>query len=174
MKNANLGQQSRARSRRTAGRAQQDHILDPYQRQQKADEGTSCPHCGAVFHNGRWQWAVKAEAGREEACPACRRIADKLPAGIVTVNGPFAPHQKDELVSLARHEEEAEKLEHPLNRIIGIEEDGENLVISTTDIHLPRRIGEAVRRAFHRECEMDFDQAGYFVRVTCSPSATSG
>jgi len=28
------------------------------------------------------------------------------------------------------------------------------LVISTTDIHLPRRIGEALKRAFHGELAM--------------------
>jgi hypothetical protein len=38
-------------------------------------------------------------------------------------------------------------------------------VISTTDIHLPRRIGEALKRAFHGELDMHFDEAGYFVRV---------
>jgi hypothetical protein len=39
-------------------------------------------------------------------------------------------------------------------------------MINTTDIHLPRRIGEAVRRAFHGEIEENFEDDGYFVRVT--------
>jgi len=66
---------------------------------------------------------------------------------------------------LARHQEEAEKSEHPLNRIIKIDEDADGIVINTTDIHLPRRIGEAVKRAFHGSLNEDFDQGGYFVRV---------
>jgi hypothetical protein len=46
--------------------------------------------------------------------------------------------------------------ERPLNRIIGIEEDAQGIVINTTDIHLPRRIGEAIKRAFRGETEDNF------------------
>ena len=66
---------------------------------------------------------------------------------------------------MARHQEEAEKSEHPLNRIIKIDEDADGIVINTTDIHLPRRIGEAVERAFHGSLNENFDEGGYFVRV---------
>lgn len=38
--------------------------------------------------------------------------------------------------------------EHPLSRIMGIERRPEGLVISTTDTHLPRRIGEALKHAY--------------------------
>jgi hypothetical protein len=58
------------------------------------------------------------------------------------------------------------KREHPLNRIIGIEQEDEAIVITTTDFHLPRRIGAAVKRAFHGRLEEDFDDAGYFLRVS--------
>ena len=47
MKQSNIGSPRPARSRRIAGRAQQDHILDPYQRQRKMHEGTAGPQCGA-------------------------------------------------------------------------------------------------------------------------------
>ena len=134
-------------TRRIAGHAQQDHIPDPYQRRQKLHEGTVCPQCGAVFHKGRWQWGTKGEGADQELCAACRRINDKFPAGVVTLHGDFTQQHKDEMISLARHQEEAEKKEHPLNRIISIEEDAQGIVINTTDIHLPRRIGEAVKRA---------------------------
>ena len=77
----------------------------------------------------------------------------------------FRQQHKDEIIGLARHEEAAEKGEHPLNRIMGIADTPEGLVIDTTDIHLPRRLGEAVKRAFHGNLAMHFDDAGYFVRV---------
>jgi hypothetical protein len=38
-------------------------------------------------------------------------------------------------------------------------------VISTTDIHLPRRIAEAVKSAFHRKLDLHFDEGGYFLRA---------
>ena len=68
--------------------------------------------------------------------------------------------------SLASHATRRWRREaNPLNRIIDIEQTGEGLTISTTDIHLPRRIGEALKRALHGELTMHFDETGYFVRV---------
>ena len=157
--------------RRTAGRAQRDHILDPYQAQQKLHEPSACRQCGAVYHQGRWQWGQKPVGAHKEFCPACRRVNDKFPAGTVTLRGDIVRQHKDQIIGLARNEEAAEKGEHPLNRIISIEATDEGLVISTTDIHLPRRIGEALKRAFHGELAMHFDEAGYFVRVDWHASA---
>lgn len=171
MKQSNLGPQRPRTTRRIAGHAQQDHILDPYQAQQKLHEGTVCPQCGAVYHDGRWQWVPGTEAAHEQLCAACRRINDKFPAGIVTLRGDFARGHKDEMIRLARHQEDVEKKEHPLNRIMSIEEDAQGIVINTTDIHLPRRIGEAVKRAFHGEIDAHFEEDGYFVRVNWTPGA---
>jgi hypothetical protein len=106
------------------------------------------------------------ESGQEVLCPARRRINDKLPAGVIESRGALGRQQKEEIVRLARHQEEVEKGEHPLNRIITINEDADGIVINTTDIHLPRRIGEAVERAFHGDVKEDFDEGGYFVRVS--------
>jgi NMD protein affecting ribosome stability and mRNA decay len=162
--------QRRGATRRIAGRAQQDHIRDPYEFRQKLAEGAVCSECGAVFQEGRWQWAVGAEHAPRQICAACRRIADKFPAGIVTLRGPVVQSQKDDMIRLVRNQENLEKTEHPLNRIISIDEDPQGLVITTTDIHLPRRIGEAVKRAFHGALEIDFDEGGYFVRVNWTQS----
>ena len=117
------------------------------------------------YREGRWRWVARAEDAAEELCPACRRINEKYPAGIVTLRGDFVREHKDEMIQLARHQEESEKKEHALNRIINIEEDDHGVVINTTDIHLPRRIGEAIKRAFHGEIEDHFEKDGYFVRV---------
>jgi NMD protein affecting ribosome stability and mRNA decay len=165
MKQANLRSHRPAAARRIAGHAQEDHILDPYQRQQKLDDDTVCPQCAAVYHKGRWQWGARPENSPETLCPACRRINDKLPAGVVELRGALGRQQKEEIVRLARHQEEVEKSEHPLNRIITIDEDADGIVINTTDIHLPRQIGEAVERALHGNLNEDFDEGGYFVRV---------
>jgi len=55
MKQSNLTPQRPRTTRRIVGHAQQDHILDPYQRQQKLNDGTICPQCGAVYRDGRWR-----------------------------------------------------------------------------------------------------------------------
>lgn len=68
MKRQTFHHQRPAAARRIALHAQEDHILDPYQSQQKLSEPTVCPQCGAVYHNGRWQWAPRPEQGREAFC----------------------------------------------------------------------------------------------------------
>jgi len=88
---------------------------------------------------------------------------------MVTLHGGFARDHKDEIVGLARNEEAAERAEHPLNRIIAIEECDAGLAIRTTDIHLPHRLGMALKRAFHGELDVHFDEAGYFARVDWHP-----
>jgi hypothetical protein len=125
--------------RRIAGRARQDGVLDPYQARQKLKEPAGCRQCGAVYHHGRWQWAHDLAAPKEDICPACRRLEDRLPAGILTLHGDFARQHENEILSLTRHEETAEKAEHPLNRIATIEHTDAGVVIATTDIHPPHR-----------------------------------
>jgi hypothetical protein len=171
MKQTHSTPHRREANRRITGHAQEDHILDPYQRQQKSEDNTICPRCGVVYSDGRWHWAPRPAGGHEVLCSACRRINDKFPAGIITLHGPFVGHQTEEIVSLSRHQEQAEKSEHPLNRIISIDKDNGTITITTTDIHLPRRIGEAVKRAFHGTLDEHFEEAGYFVRVSWAASS---
>lgn len=151
--------------RRRFGRGQWDHILDPYKRAAKLTEPTVCPQCGSVYHEARWQWAARPEGAHEALCQACHRINDRYPAGIVTLTGPVVQQHRAEVMAIARHQEEAEKKEHPLNRIMTIADVPGGIAVNTTDIHLPRRIGEAMKRAFHGELDMHFDEHGYFVRV---------
>jgi len=152
--------------RRRWGRAQQDHIIDPYKHATKPHEPTACPQCGAVFHRGRWQWAEKPAGAKDALCQACHRINDQFPAGVITLSGPFVAAHRQEIIGLVRNQEEAERPEHPLNRVMNITEEApDRLVISTTDIHLPRRIGEALSHAYHGALTEDFDKEGYFVRV---------
>lgn len=151
--------------RRRFGRGQWDHILDPYKRVEKLHEPTVCPQCGAVYDRGRWHWAPRPVDAHEELCQACHRINDKYPAGVVTLTGSIVQQHTADIVGLAHHQEQAEKKEHPLNRIMSIEETANNVVINTTDIHLPMRIGKAIKGAFHGELADHFDEHGYFVRV---------
>ena len=93
-----------------------EHVHDPYKTRLKLPEPTVCPQCGAVFHDGRWHWAAKPYPAHEELCQACHRINDHCPAGKLTIAGAFAMRHKDEILHLARHQEEQEKAEHPLHR----------------------------------------------------------
>jgi hypothetical protein len=90
---------------------------------------------------------------------------DHYAAGELSVAGDFVARHKDEILHLARHQEEQEKAEHPLHRIMSIEEQGGGLVVRTTDIHLPRRIGEALHHAYRGELDFHYEEEAYFIRV---------
>lgn len=151
--------------RRRFGRAQQEPVQDTYRLRAKPAEPTVCPKCSAVFQGGRWCWAARPADAHEATCPACHRIEDQHPAGLVALHGDFVTAHETEIRALVQHQEEAEKREHPLNRIMAIEREGDALVVKTTDIHLPRRIGDALKRAFHGKIDSHYDEQGYFVRV---------
>ena len=138
---------------------------DPYQVAGKYPEPAHCDTCGAVFHRGRWQWGSALPGGTVVTCPACRRIADKLPAGIVTIEGAFVEAHRDELVHLARNEAERERADHPLNRIMEVDAGATRIVVTTTDIHLPQRIGQKLKSAYDGELAVKYAEDEYSVRL---------
>lgn len=144
-----------------------EHQHDPYKSRSKLKEPAVCSECGAVYQKGRWHWLSSqppADAERT-VCQACHRIQDRYPAGWVTLSGNFIATHRDEIINLARHKEEEEKLDHPLNRIMEIKAEGDEVVITTTDIHLPHRIVHALHDAYRGELELHYDKEAYSVRA---------
>lgn len=155
----------------TSGQSRQDRRLrelvhDPYKSKRKLPEPTVCPDCFVVFHDGRWQWRERPLDAHEVPCPACDRTRDKYPAGQVTITGPFSREHREEILNLARNQEKKAKAEHPLDRIMGIEEGEDAVIIKTTDIHLPRAIGEALQRAYDGELDYRYTEEEYYLDVT--------
>ena len=138
---------------------------DTYQLRGKLREPTVCGRCGAVFHKGHWTWGEKPAGAHEETCPACRRIHDHYPAGELTANGPFFLEHKTEILRLIHHEEGKEKGQHPLSRIMKIDEKEDGVLVSTTDTHLARRIGDALHHAYQGELRMSYSEDQQFVRL---------
>jgi hypothetical protein len=151
---------------RRTQRILKDARLDPYQSRGKYDEPTVCTGCGAVFRRGRWAHGAAPENAKRDRCPACWRIREKLPAGRVILEGPFFISHRDEILRLVRHEAENEHSRHPINRIMNIEDDADRMLVTTTDIHTPRRIGTALERAYQGELDTEYGDEEYSVRVT--------
>ncbi len=150
--------------RRDQLRVEREH--DTYKLQAKLPGTAVCPDCGAVFQKGRWQWSSRRPAGATEfVCAACHRIRDRFPAGFVRVDGPYFLDHQNALTALIRHHEAREKTEHPMARLIAIEPVDDGVLVSTTDIHLARDIGEALHHAHQGELEFHYNEGEKLLRV---------
>lgn len=139
---------------------------DTYKADAKLAEPAHCPRCGLIYHKGRWQRLGEPQAdSAEHVCSACHRINDNYPAGELILSGAFVAAHAEELTHLARNTEAAENQEHPLNRIMALERADDAIRITTTDLHLPARIGRAVESAYEGELDIHYDEGGHFTSV---------
>jgi hypothetical protein len=164
-KNTTGNRELRSRSRRHGDQPMDESGQDPYRPNEKLPEPTYCPRCNAVYQAGRWQWLPRPNQAHEQACPACRRTADRFPAGFLTLSGPFLTSHRDEIVQLLRNEEERESAEHPLQRIIDITEQGDKTIVTTTDLKIAERLGQALERAYQGSLDVKFAPHEYRVRI---------
>lgn len=142
-----------------------ERVHDPYKLRGKLPEPAVCGKCGALYHAGRWQWGERPVGAAEVTCPACHRTQDRFPAGFVHVGGEFFKARRDELLALLHHHEEKEKAEHPLARIMAIEDESGGILVTTTDIHLARDLGEALHHAYQGELEYFYSESENLLRV---------
>ena len=138
-------------------RVYDDQKKDDYKWEKKLPEPTVCPDCEALFVNGRWTWEKEPEPVHKELCPACRRIRDNYPAGVIVIRGHFFEQHKSEILNLISNTEEAETSEHPVERIMRVDEEDGATIITTTGFHLPKRVGDALRKAYKGVLEVSFE-----------------
>jgi hypothetical protein len=117
---------------------------------------------------GRWSWRAAPRGAAAGLCPACRRVRERQPAGYVRLLGAFARERQNELLRRARRCEAQERADHPLQRIMAVAPQANGLLVTTTDPHLARRIGEALRDAYQGELRYRYGKAERVLRVTWS------
>ena len=99
-------------------------------------------------------------------CPACRRVRERLPAGYVSLGGPFLQAHRGEILNLVRRCEMNESGRHTLERIMSIEAVPRGVFVTTTGIHLARRIGDALHDAYKGRLRLRYSKAEKLLRVS--------
>ncbi|MFT5701908.1 MAG: NMD protein affecting ribosome stability and mRNA decay [Desulforhopalus sp.] len=138
---------------------------DMYLQSKKWPEPTICKDCSAVYTEGRWTWYEEPSDANKVLCPACQRISTNYPAGYLALKGSFLQTHREEMFNLIRNEEKQEKSERPLERIMDIIDKESHTEITTTGIHVARRIGEAVSRAYKGELTFSYGDDEKSIRV---------
>lgn len=139
---------------------------DTYASSRKAADAMVCDDCKVVYHGGKWFWGAPPLADvKDGLCPACRRIRDGYPAGTIHVPAAFL-ERREEVLGMIRNAEAAEKEEHPLERLMAVEDapDG-GLVVTTTGIHLSRAITSKLERRFHRKAHVHYPEEQHQMHV---------
>ena len=145
---------------------------DPYLLEMQPQEVAVCRECKAVYAGQRWELEGQAAQDLANAkciintlCPACKKIRDRQPSGIVTLSGSFIQQHEEEIVNLINHENKSAMSINPLERIIDIDRSDSQLVIQTTNEKLAQRIGRAVYKSYSGNVEYKWSKGNKLVRV---------
>jgi NMD protein affecting ribosome stability and mRNA decay len=141
---------------------------DPYRLTEKLPGGVTCKDCGATVKEGRWIWKTSGKSSVVTTCPACRRIEDGYPAGFLAMEGQFLQENRKQIMNMVRSVAEAEKNEHPMERIMDIREDREGTLITTTGMHITRRLGVSLKRSYRGDLQVQYDDSEKRIRVNWS------
>lgn len=92
-------------------------------------------------------------------------VFDDYPAGYLILQGAFYLEHREEIMRLVRNHEKHQRTEHPLKRIIKIEESIDSTLVTTTDIHLVRGMGDAIHHAYQGDLEFHYNPEENRLRV---------
>ena len=143
---------------------------DPYRPWGGQKALSFCRECGAVYGNKSWSLnpsfiPPKDRPVRGVICPACRKIRDGFPSGVITLEGGFLKAHKVEILNCVRNEEKRAGKFNPQERIIRIDDRGERVEIQTTSERFAQRIGREIARAFKGRTTYQWGSEDKFVRV---------
>ena len=146
---------------------------DPYLPRGASQKTSACEGCHSVYKNKRWyadpelyDAAIKIPNTAATVCPACLKIRDNFPGGIVTLKGDYVLPHKQDLMNLVKNEEARARGFNPLERVMSVKENGYgSIVISTTNEKLAQRIGRAIKKAFSGEVSYNGSHDNKLARV---------
>lgn len=129
-----------------------------------------CDRCDAVYYDGYWHTApgfaaalrekggVKGEAAERTLCLECRWVVEGH-AGIergyegkVTLDGLADAEEKAQVLRTVRNFARRATKRDPEDQIVGIEDRGARVVITTSENQMAAGIGKAVDAAFKGGC----------------------
>jgi len=149
-------------------------LTDPYISDKGLKEPTICPACNLVYTKKKWivnnnlfEKISNEKNYHAVLCPACHKIKDKYPMGVLNLSGQFLQDHKNDVELLLRAEEKRAQERNPLERIMKVDTSKDNnIVIETTTDSLALRLGRALDHAYKGAHKYNFSYGDKFVRVS--------
>lgn len=145
---------------------------DAYLPAQGKEDVAVCTGCGAVSWGKRWfSEGAKLPAGHvpsKVVCPACQRMKDDNPAGVVTLAGDYLLQHEEVILNAVRNVEAKTRAKNPLARIMEIGQEGTVLTIRTTHEKLAEKLGREIYKSHSGTLNFQWSQDESFVRVNWS------
>ncbi len=146
---------------------------NPFMSDAGLKEPALCTSCHALYRNKRWYLDPEA-AGKAEnspdtnlvTCPACQKAAQSYPEGIVTLRGGYLWDHEEEIRNILKNEETKAMAKNPLERIMTMERQGDDLIIETTEKKLAEHLGRAMNKAHQGALNVSWDADHQCCRVT--------
>jgi NMD protein affecting ribosome stability and mRNA decay len=145
---------------------------DPYAVRGAPAGHAVCKACHAVYEKKRWRFDEAAYAKlsalkqtKAVTCPACAKTHDRYAEGILTLRWPGLSEHRRDVLGLLRKEAARAQDVNPLERIMTIEDDGNELRVFTTNTTLAQRMGREMERAYHGKTHYRWSHRDKLVRV---------
>ncbi len=114
-----------------------------------------CPDCGAAYYEKSWHHSLlKIKSVKKDTpvdfalCPACKMIKFNMFEGEITIVGVPA-RLRQELINLIENYCERAYSRDPMDRLIGIRREKDNLVVRVTENQLANKLGKKVKNLFN-------------------------
>ena len=147
--------------------------LNPYDMDKDLKEPAMCQNCHVIYRHKHWHFDPQEFERMQNdpevlwvTCPACAKIAEHYPEGIVTLRGDYLWQHEHEIRNLLENEAGKVLNKNPLSRIIQINVHDEELVIETTERKLAEHLGRVLNRAHHGELKFSWSRSPRICRVT--------
>lgn len=114
----------------------------------------ACPTCHSVYYKKSWHHNQNKASNTKfqiskKLCPACQMIKDKEFEGRLTVNG-FPSNLKEDLNKLIKNFCQRAFERDPIDRLIDIKIDSNNLIITTTENQLAVKLAKKIKEVFNK------------------------
>jgi len=145
---------------------------DPYLPETGLREPAVCQTCQSIYRQKRWQLDPLLFGNLSNdpqvnwvTCPACLKVAEHYPEGILTLRGSYLWNHEAEIRNIIDNTVSRITARNPLERIIRMQRSEDALIVETTDNKLAEQLGRSLQKAHSGDLQIDWQGAPVVCRV---------